>query len=56
MHPLAAMRARIDAMNKRRVKLPTGGDLRSTSEAINTSAIAKGQALLRHPKSKLGRK
>lgn len=53
MHPLAAMRARIDAMNKRKVKLPTGGDLRSTSEAINTSAIAKGQALLRHPKAQL---
>ena len=57
MHPLASVRARIDKLNKLQARhpLPTGGDNRRTSEAINTSAMARGLASLRYPKAKFGR-
>lgn len=54
-HPLALVRKRIDLVNKTMPKLPTGGDGRFTSEALNTSALARGLASLRYPKAKLGR-
>ena len=44
MTPHAKLRALIDNLN-RQSQLPTGGDTRLTEEALNTSAIAKGQAL-----------
>lgn len=44
MTPHEKLRALIDKLNKDS-RLPTGGDTRITAEAINTSAIAKNQAL-----------
>lgn len=45
MGSLEQLRALIDKVNKQTPKLPTGGDGRMTAEALNTSAIAKGQAM-----------
>lgn len=45
MGSLERLRALIDKVNKQTPKLPTGGDGRMTAEALNTSAIAKGQAM-----------
>lgn len=47
MTPQAKLRALIDSLNKA-ARLPTGGDGRMTEEALNTSAIAKGQAMDRY--------
>jgi hypothetical protein len=60
MNPaIARMRSRIDELNKqiaRRPRFATGGDMRSTEEALNTSAQARGMASTRYPKAKLNRK
>lgn len=45
MGALEQLRALVDKVNKQTPKLPTGGDGRMTAEALNTSAIAKGQAM-----------
>lgn len=45
MGPLEQLRTLVDKVNKQTPKLPTGGDGRMTAEALNTSAIAKGQAM-----------
>jgi len=45
MGSLEQLRALIDKVNKQTPKPPTGGDGRTTAEALNTSAIAKGQAM-----------
>ena len=45
MNTQERLRALIDKVNKQTPKLPTGGDGRMTAEALNTSAIAKGQAM-----------
>ena len=52
MTPHEKLRTLIDKLNKQRPVLPTGGDGRMTAEAVNTSAIAKGQAIDRN---KLGK-
>ena len=44
MNHLEQMRALVDRANKQE-KWPTGGDGRMTAEALNTSAIAKNQAI-----------
>lgn len=44
MNHLEQMRALVDKANKQE-KWPTGGDGRMTAEALNTSAIAKNQAI-----------
>lgn len=49
MTPQEKLRALVDKANKQE-KLPTGGDKRMTAEAVNTSAIAKGQAIDRTKK------
>lgn len=49
MNQLEQMRALIDRANKQE-KWPTGGDGRMTAEALNTSAIAKNQAIDRTKK------
>ena len=41
---LEQMRALVDRANKQE-KWPTGGDGRMTAEVLNTSAIAKNQAI-----------
>ena len=41
---LEQMRALVDKANKQE-KWPTGGDGRMTAEVLNTSAIAKNQAI-----------
>ena len=46
---LELMRALVDRANKQE-KWPTGGDGRMTAEALNTSAIAKNQAIDRTKK------
>ena len=46
---LEQMRALVDRANKQE-KWPTGGDGRMTVEALNTSAIAKNQAIDRTKK------
>ena len=46
---LEQMRALVDRANKQE-KWPTGGDGRMTAEALNTSAIAKNQAIDRTKK------
>jgi hypothetical protein len=47
MTPLIKLRALIDNMHKQQTP-STGGDGRMMEEVINTSAIAKGQALDRY--------
>lgn len=49
MNPLERLRALVDMANKQE-KWPTGGDGRMVGEVINTSAIAKGQAIDRTKK------
>jgi hypothetical protein len=44
MTPQEQLRKLVDSLNKQ-PKQPTGGDGRVTAEALNTSAIAKGQAI-----------
>jgi len=44
MSPHEKLRALIDKLNKQ-PRQSTGGDGRVTAEALNTSAIAKGQAI-----------
>ena len=46
---LEQMRALVDRANKQE-KWPTGGDGRMTAEVLNTSAIAKNQAIDRAKK------
>jgi hypothetical protein len=55
MNPQEKLRALIDKVNKQTPKLPTGGDGRMTAEALNTSAIAKNQAIDRYKKSNVVR-
>lgn len=52
MTPQERLRALIDKVNKQTPRLPTGGDGRTTAEALNTSAIAKGQAMDRYKVNK----
>jgi len=52
MSPHEKLRALIDKLNKQ-PHLPTGGDGRMTVEAVNTSAIAKGQAIDRYKPGKV---
>lgn len=47
MTPLARLRALVDSANKQKTPA-TGGDGRTMAEVMNTSAIAKGQALDRY--------
>lgn len=54
MTPHEKLRSLVDKANKQ-TKLPTGGDGRMTAEAVNTSAIAKSQAMDRNKKSKIGK-
>jgi len=49
MTPYEQLRALVDKANKQQ-KWPTGGDGRMMAEVINTSAIAKGQAIDRTKK------
>ena len=49
MNPLERLRALVDMANKQE-KWPTGGDGRMAGEVMNTSAIAKGQAIDRTKK------
>lgn len=55
MTPQERLRALIDKVNKQTPRLPTGGDGRMTTEALNTSAIAKGQAMDRYRVNKVVR-
>lgn len=55
MTPHEKLRALIDKTNKQKQQLPTGGELRTTEEAINTSAIAKGQAIDRYKKGNVAK-
>ena len=50
MTPQEQLRALVDKANKQQ-KYPTGGDRRTLAEVINTSAIAKGQAIDRTKKA-----
>ena len=52
MSPHQKLRSLIDNLNKQS-RLPTGGDGRMTAEAINTSAVAKGQAIDRNKPGKV---
>ena len=52
MSPHEKLRSLIDKLNKQS-HLPTGGDGRMTAEAINTSAVAKGQAIDRYKPGKV---
>jgi hypothetical protein len=52
MTPQDKLRALIDKLNKQTPRLPTGGDNRMAAEAINTSAIAKSQAIDRNKSAK----
>lgn len=54
MSPHEKLRALIDNLNKQPYQ-STGGDKRMTAEAINTSAIAKGQAIDRYKPGKVAR-
>lgn len=49
MTPQERLRALVDMANKQE-KWPTGGDGRMVAEVMNTSAIAKGQAIDRTKK------
>jgi hypothetical protein len=49
------LRELIDRLNKQKPNLPTGGDNRTLAEALNTSAIAKGQAIDRNKKGKVAK-
>lgn len=45
--PIVMLRALVDKMNKldaKRPPMPTGGDMRSTEEVLNTGANARGLA------------
>lgn len=55
MTPHEKLRTLIDKVNKQKQQLPTGGDGRTVEEAINTSAIAKGQALDRYKKGSVAK-
>ena len=52
MSPHEKLRSLIDKLNKQS-HLPTGGDGRMTAEAVNTSAVAKGQAIDRYKPGKV---
>ena len=52
MTPLARLRALVDSANKQKTPA-TGGDGRTMAEVMNTSAIAKGQAMDRYKVSKV---
>ena len=59
MHPVLRLRQMIDKLNKQAAAhppMPSGGDARMTSEAVNTGANARGLAAMRYPKAKLARK
>lgn len=49
MTPQEQIRKMVDSLNKQ-PKMPTGGDSRTVAEAVNTSAIAKSQAIDRTKK------
>jgi len=52
MTPQDKLRALVDKLNKQTPRLPTGGDNRMTAEVMNTSAIAKSQAIDRNKLAK----
>lgn len=53
MTPQEQLRQMVDGLNKQ-PKIPTGGDGRMAAEAMNTSAIAKGQAFSNTKKPPVG--
>lgn len=56
MKPQDQLRKVMDQANKLRAKMPKMPKLgRDAGETLNTSAVAKGQASLRHPNAKLRR-
>jgi hypothetical protein len=54
MTPHEKLRTLIDKLNKQ-PRVPTGGDNRMTAEALNTSAIARNQAMDRYKPGKVAR-
>jgi len=52
MNTQERLRALVDRLNKQTAKLPTGGDGRMVTEVLNTSAIARNQAMDRYKKGK----
>ena len=54
MSPHEKLRSLIDKLNKQPQQV-TGGDGRMTAEAINTSAVAKGQAIDRYKPGKVAK-
>jgi hypothetical protein len=54
MTPHEKLRSLIDKLNKQ-PHVPTGGDGRVAGEVLNTSAIAKGQAIDRTKPGKVAR-
>lgn len=54
MTPHEKLRALVDKANKQE-KYPTGGNGRTMAEVLNTSAIAKGQAMDRSKKGNVPR-